>query len=385
MIHTSYIELQKSALIKNIQYLKNIIGDNVQFVSVVKGNAYGHGIECFVPLAESCGVDFFAVFDVFEAQKVYEAKKKNSKLMIMGFIDEHELAWVIENGVSFFVFDRKRLSHAISLAKKLKKKAKIHLEVETGLHRTGFERYELPYVLKVIKKNADYLSFEGVCTHFAGPESIANYVRIHKQIENFNKIKIWFEENNCTPAYFHTACSAATLMYPETRMNMVRIGIAQYGFWPSEETRIHNLLTDNTRYKKDPLKPMLSWKSRVLSIKDVPVGEFIGYGTAYQAIKKTLIATVPVGYYHGYRRSLSNVGYVLIKGKKSPIIGMVNMSVMICDVTNNGHVVPGDEVVLIGKQGRNSISVASFSDQLNLVNYELLTRLPMQIPRIVIA
>ena len=382
MQYSTYIELSQAALKKNINYLRKQIGDSVKFVSVIKGNAYGHGIKHFVPMAEACGVDYFAVFDACEAEMAFDVKQPKTEIMIMGLIANEDIAWAIERGVSFFVFEFDRLEHAIKIAEKLKKKAKIHLEVETGLHRTGFGDDELKKAVKTIKSNEDHVFIEGVCTHFAGAESIANYVRVHKQIDCFNEIKQWLISKDIVPKYYHTACSSSALVYPETRMDMVRIGIAQYGYWPSEEVKIHNLLSGDIGFNQRPLQRILTWKSEVMSIEHVKTGEFVSYGNFFQARKNTKIATVPVGYFQGYRRSLSNTGYVLIKGKKAPVIGMVNMSVMVVDVTPIPLVDKGDEVVLIGKQGNQVITVASFSELSNLVNYEFLVRLPMQIPRV---
>jgi alanine racemase len=334
-------------------------------------------------MAEACGVDYFAVFDAFEAKMADEVKQSKSEIMIMGWIANEDIAWAIERDISFFIFENDRLEQAIKIAKKIKKKAKIHLEIETGLHRTGFGDDELKKAVKTLKCNEDHVIIEGVCTHFAGAESIANYVRVHKQIDRFNEVKQWLISKNIVPKYYHTACSSAALVYPETRMDMVRIGIAQYGYWPSEEVKIHNLLSGDIGFTQRPLQRILTWKSKVMGIEHVETGEFISYGNFFQAKKNTKIATVPVGYFHGYRRSLSNMGYVLIKGKKAPIIGMVNMSVMVVDVTSIPMVDKGDEVVLIGKQRNQTITVASFSELSNLVNYEFLVRLPMQIPRII--
>lgn len=383
MISPSSIELSKSCLKNNIDYLQKRIGKKVKFVSVVKGNAYGHGIEKYIPTAEDCGVDYFAVFDACEAEMVFNVKKPKSKLMIMGMIANEDLSWAIENDISFFVFENSRLKQAIKDAEKIGKPAKIHIEVETGLHRSGFERDALKKAVKLINQNKKHLFIDGVCTHYAGAESIANYVRVQKQLERFNEIKKWLEQRGIVPKYYHTACSAAALVYPETRMDLVRIGIAQYGFWPSEEVRMHALLSKDEDFKERPLRRILRWKSRIMSVETVEPGEFISYGNFYQATKKTKIATVPVGYSHGYRRSLSNLGYVLVKGKKAPVIGMVNMSVMIINVTGIPMAKKGDHVVLIGKQGKHEITVASFSELSNLVNYELLTRLPESIPRVV--
>ena len=162
---------------------------------------------------------------------------------------------------------------------------------------------------------------------------------------------------------------------------MVRIGIMQYGFWPSDETLINYL--SKKEEKVDPLQRVISWKSKVMSTKEVNTGEFIGYGTTYLAHKKMKIATIPVGYAHGFSRSLSNQGRVLIKGKRVGVVGIVNMNLMTVDVTDIPEIQKGDEVVLIGKQGDLAISVASFSELSNQLNYELLTRLPYKIPRII--
>jgi len=375
MKSSSIIELKKSCLEKNIEYLQKRIGKTVKFVSVIKGNAYGHGIKEFLPMAEECGIDYFAVFDSCEAEIAFNVKKPKTKIMIMGMIDDRDIKGAIKNDISFFVFENTRLKQAINDAKKLKKKAKIHIEVETGLHRSGYGTAELKKAVKLINQNKKYLFIDGVCTHFAGAESISNYVRIQNQLKRFNEIKKWLEEKDIVPKYYHTACSSAALIYPETRMDLVRIGISQYGFWPSEEVRMHALLSKDKNFGARPLKRVLKWKSQIMSIETVEPGEFISYGNFFQATKKTKIATVPVGYSHGYRRSLSNLGYVLVKGKKAPIIGMVNMSVMIINVTSIPLVKKDDTVVLIGKQGKYEITVASFSELSNLVNYELLTRL----------
>lgn len=379
----SFIELNKSALKKNIKYLKKRI-KSAKFVSVIKGNAYGHGIEDYLPLAEECGVKIFAVSDSTEAFRAFNVKKKNSRLIILNMIDNEDLSWAIENGISFFVFSFNRLENTIKIAKKLKIRAKIHLEIETGLNRTGFSEAEMNKVINLYKKNRDILDLEGVCTHYAGAESIANYHRLMKQKELFDKVRQTLEENNVEPGNYHTACSAAALTYEDTIMDMVRFGISQYGFWPSNETRMYNMLSDEEHFTKDPLKRILSWKSKIISMKKVKAGQFIGYGNQYLAQENIKTAVIPIGYYHGFSRSLSNLGYVLINGKKSPVLGMVNMNMIVTDISLIPEARIDDEVVIIGEQGNERISVSSFSDLANYVNYEMLVRLPFEIPRIIV-
>ncbi len=383
MIHSSWIEINKTALRKNIRYLQKRLGSGVKFASVIKGNAYGHGIKEFIPLAEENGIDFFAVFDTNEALRAQAVKRDTSQLLIMGMIDDEELAWVIENEISFFVFDLDRLLKAVALARKQQKKAKIHLELETGLNRTGIEEADLDEVLAIIRENADFLELEGVCTHLAGAESITNYMRIQEQMRVFERLSGILKKNQFFPKYRHIACSAAALIYPQSIMDMARIGIAQYGFWPSMETKMNNLLSDENKFTLDPLHRILSWKSRIMSIKKVPAGKFVSYGNSFRTTKETRIATIPIGYFHGYRRSLGNMGQVLIRGSKANVIGAVSMNVFQVNVTHIPGVQKGDEVVIIGTQGKNSISVASFTELSKQINYEFLTRLPESIPRIV--
>ncbi|MBZ0201339.1 MAG: alanine racemase [Ignavibacteriaceae bacterium] len=382
MFQTSVIEISKSALKQNISFIKQFLYDGVKFSSVVKGNAYGHGIEIFVPLAEDVGVKHFSVFSADEALRVKNICKASTQLMIMGYIDNEELKWAIENEIEFYVFDIDRLQAALLAAKKINKKAKVHVELETGMNRTGFESLTLKNAVKIIKQNKEFISFEGVCTHYAGAESIANYVRVQSQIKKFHRQKKSIEAEGIKPKLYHTACSAASITYPKTQMDMVRIGILQYGYWPTRETFIQYIHKNSE--PNEPLQRVLSWKSKVMNVKEIKTGEFIGYGTTYLAQSDKKIATVPVGYSHGFSRSLSNVGRVLIHGQRVSVIGIVNMSLMTIDVTGIDNVQKGDEVVMIGRQDDLEISVASFSELSSQVNYETLTRLPMNIPRKVV-
>lgn len=380
MNETSFIEINQTALLNNINFIKTIIGENCELVSVIKGNAYGHGIKNIAPILSQYGVNSFAVFSSFEAHKIVEANVNYKRIVIMGDVDEG-IEWAIENEIEFFVFDEIRLNNTINLAKQLNKKAKIHLEIETGLNRTGITKKELKGLLSLLKANEKHIKIEGVCSHLAGAEDIANYFRITKQISHFNNTIKFLKMENIKYKNVHLACSAAIMNYPKTINTMARVGIMQYGFWPSKQVKIAYLATQKD--KVDPLQRVISWKSKVMSIKTVSEGEYIGYGNSFLTETTTKIATIPVGYAHGFSRSLSNQGKVLINGSRVDIVGIVNMNMIIADVTNLINVKKGDEVVLIGEQNGLSISVASFSDLSSQLNYELLTRLPNDIPRII--
>lgn len=382
MFQSSYIELSEVAIKDNVTFIKNLLGKDVTFSSVVKGNAYGHGIEHYCPLAFKSGVKHFSVFSANEALNVTKALANHKfGLMIMGNIDNDELAWAILNDIEFYVFEQDRLDAAIETAKKIGKKALIHIELETGMNRTGFRLKQMASILKKVEANLQHLDVLGICTHLAGAENIANYKRIKDQYNRFKRYEKKIDAMPWLKAKKHMASSSATIRYPNTRMDLVRIGILQYGFFPTQEIYVHYV----TKYKKsdDPLKRILSWKSRVMDVKDVKAGEFVGYGTSYLTNQQTRIAFLPIGYSDGYSRSLSNQGKVLIHGVRLDVIGTVNMSMLAVDITGVDGIKKGDEAVLIGEQGEGEITVSSFSDYSQQINYELLTRLPQDIPRIV--
>ena len=376
---TSYIEISRSALEQNLGFIRRECGPTVRFSSVVKGNAYGHGIRPYTELALSLGVDHFSVFSSDEALAVKEVVQNEAELMIMGMIGLDELEWAIRHDVAFYVFEMKRLEKALELGRKLDISPRIHLEVDTGMNRTGFDKHELRTATELLKANEGNYVLEGFCTHYAGAESVANHTRVQRQYKQYNRAYNWITKQGITPQQRHTACSAASMTYPKTRMDMCRIGILQYGFWPSRETFINYLA--KRKDKTDPLKRLISWKSKVMSTHHVRAGDFIGYGTTYMAEDDMRIATIPVGYSHGYSRSLSNTGRILIGGHRVGVVGLVNMNVMIVDITHLPDTVLEDEVVLIGKQDEMELSVASFGELSDQLNYELLTRLPMNIPR----
>ncbi len=387
MESNTWIELSRSALRRNVRYLRGYLTPGACFTSVVKGRAYGHGIDAFVPLAEQCGVRSFAAFSAEEARQVLAARTRGSDVMVMGHMTADEVAWAVEHDVALWVFDLDRPRWALDAARRTGHRARLHLELETGLQRTGLEPPELAQIVELLLANPRELVPEGVCTHLAGAESTANYLRIRQQIDRFMDKCGRLAEQGVTPRHRHMACSAAALSYPETVLDLVRFGIAQYGFWPSPEARIHHLadqIEAGHGRPRDPLKRILTWKSRVMSTKRIRTGEYVGYGNTYLTTRPTRIAILPVGYAHGFSRSLSNVGRVLVRGRRAPVVGYVGMNMTAVDVTDCPGVAQGDEVVLIGKQGRHEISVSSFSELSQFLNYEMLARLPADIPRVVV-
>ena len=382
MFETSRIELSRSAFEGNLRFIRKRMGKNVRLCSVVKGNAYGHGICEFVQMAMDAGVDCFGVHSSDEAYALREGLELVPQLFIMGQMVNDSVEWAVAEGIEFAVFDHDRLQLALSAAKKLGIRAKLHLEVETGMRRTGFSHTEIPQLAQWLKNHAQHVTFQGLFTHFAGAESQANHFRVGRQTENFQLSLKAFAEHGQEPIFRHSSCSAGLLNYPEVNGNMVRIGILQYGFWPNRETHIR--FCGDRPNTPDLLKRVIRWTTKVMAVKEVQKGCFIGYGTSYLAHHDMRIAVIPIGYAHGYSRNLSNVGHVLIGGKAAPIVGTINMNSLSVDISGIPNVGAGDEVVLIGRQNGKALTVSSFSEQSQMLNYEMLTRLPAGIPRSVV-
>lgn len=378
---SSHIELDSALFKSNLKFIRTRLKDGVELSAVIKGNAYGHGIEQFVPLAESEGIKHFSVYGIEEALAFHQVASASSELMIMGYIAHENLAWIIANEYSFFIYDLFQLREAIEVARECGTAARVHIEVETGMNRTGIEESCFDELIDILRSESAHLHLSGCCTHLAGSETISNYYRIKHQIIRFKKYIKRFDASGISFDKRHIACSAAVMRYPHTQFDMVRVGILLYGFWPNRETLI-NYMTKNS-ILTDPLTSILSWKSKVMTIKRVAAGEYVGYGTSFLANRETKVAIVPVGYAYGYARSLSNHGHLLIHGKRVIVIGTVNMNMLAIDVTEIDNVKHDDEVVVIGFQGENRITVASFGEASSQLNYELLARLPHNIPRIV--
>lgn len=381
--HSSRILLSQSALSNNVSFIRKKVGPDPIISSVVKANAYGHGIKQTVRMLEKAGIRHFSTASAFEAEEVMEVCSDDSTIMIMGILYDEDMEWAIENEIEFYVFDYNRMPLILETAKEVGKPAIVHIEVETGTNRTGMNKDDFGKALTFLKKHQDHMVFQGLCTHLGGAESLSNKFKMDYQQERYHNFLKQCKQRKFMPKLRHIACSASALAMPETRLDMVRVGVATYGFWPSPDIYYQHL-QEVGKMNDTPFKRVITWKTDVMDVKHVKEGEFIGYGTAYQATRDMDIAVMPLGYSNGYPRALSNKGYVLIHGKKAPIVGLVNMNLFMVDVSHIPNVTIGDEVVLLGKQKNNTINVSSFTNFTQLLNNEMLSRLPTAIPRTIV-
>lgn len=374
----SWIEIDKRALQENIRELQRWVGETT-LCMVVKGNAYGHGYEPIVPIAEEAGVRHFAVFSAREAWGFLNASQADSRLMVMGHSDHRNLPWLLDNGIEPWINDSMDWPLLRDKAAQMERDARVHLEIETGMNRSGVPMDDA-FDMAVAIHDDDNVHLEGICTHLAGAESQANEDRIGVQKERYFTLLDRLDEVGVRPHSRHIASSASALRDPGSRLDLVRMGIAVYGLWPTAE-----VYKEVSALPDAPiLRNVLGWKSRIVACKGARDGEFIGYGRSYQAEGDLRYAVVAVGYGDGFARELSNRGHVLIQGRRASIIGHVNMNMIQVHTTHLPDAKIGEEVVLIGRQRDNEISVASFADFNSVVNYELMARLSWEIPRIVV-
>ncbi|MFQ5606806.1 MAG: alanine racemase, partial [Candidatus Zixiibacteriota bacterium] len=271
-------------------------------------------------------------------------------------------------------------------ARKRKRRAPIHLKVETGANRQGIAPESLGEFAAELQR-APELTPLGVSTHFANIEDTTDHTFAKLQLSRFQAALKTLERLGASPQLRHTASSAAHLVFPETRFDMIRAGIAMYGHWPSKETFLSFRHQYPNHDGRDALRPMLSFKCRIAQIKTVKKGETVGYGLSFTAERDLKIAVLPVGYFDGLDRKLSNVGHVLIGGQRARIVGRVSMNNMTVDVTELAHEKENlleAVVTLIGVDGAERITAEMIADWTGTIQYEALARLGESLPRVVI-
>jgi len=289
-------------------------------------------------------------------------------LVLAGAYDD-QLDEFFAHSLTPVVHDLSRLSHLEQAVKQRGSTLNVHLKIDTGMGRLGLVATEFDaWIGEVEKLTADKIA--GVFSHFSHAESVeGDYTQ--QQLEIFNRVVERLRAGNIRPPVVHLANSAATITLPAAYFDMVRPGIMLYGVYPSPATA--SLIT---------LKPVLTWKTKILQLKKVPAGTSISYGQTFITKRESLIATLPVGYADGYPRLLSNCGEVLVGGQTAQVAGRVCMDLTMIDVTDIRNVKQGDEVVLLGRQGDAEISADQIAAWANTISYEILTSISARVPRI---
>ncbi len=366
-----YAQIDLNALRYNLKQNMDHVGDKVKVMAIVKTDAYGHGAVHVAKALNEEGVYGFAVATVEEAMELRKAGLQNS-ILVLGHVFFRDLPEAITNHILLTVdnlVDARRISE---IAVAMQTTARIHIKVDTGMGRLGFQPTEESKQQILEISQLPQVDIDGIFTHFAMADSKDKTSMEHQEAIFLDFIQDL--ENRGIHFHLRHMCnSAATMEKEDGFLDMVRVGATLYGFSPSNEV--------STKYIQP--KPVLSLISHVSHIKDVGPGFTVSYGSTYVTKDEhTVIATVPVGYGDGYPRSLSNKGYVLIGGTKCPILGRVTMDQCMVDVTALDHVAIGDEVVLIGKQGDQEITLDELGELSGRFNYEFVCDLNQRVPRL---
>lgn len=371
----TWVEISRSNLTHNIQTFRRLIGKDRVLCPAVKGNAYGHGLTVCGPVIVEAGADWLGVNALFEAMNLREAGVK-APIYIMGYIALDELSVAIEQGFRFVVYNLETLQKLADITKNSGKPALTHLKVETGTHRQGVHDGDLDKIFEFYRSHP-LIRLEGVAAHFANIEDTSDHSYAEFQLQNFKKTVGKIQDGGFAPQYIHTANTAAAILFPKTYFTMVRSGVGNYGLWPSKET-FDSALAEG---KNVDLKPVMTWKTTVVQVKKVAAGSYIGYGCTYKTARDTVTAVLPVGYYDGYDRRLSNKSEVLIRGGRAPICGRVFMNMIVVDVTDIPGVQVEDEAVLLGRQGDEEVSAEHLAGWMGTINYEVTTRINERLER----
>jgi alanine racemase len=371
----TWVEISKNNLIHNLQTFRSIIGPKVALMSVVKSNAYGHGLKEVASIARDY-CDWFGVDSIDEALALKE-QGIDKQILILGYTINDRLRDVVENDFSQVVYNQETIKLLGELSNRLNKKVNIHFKIETGTSRQGIGPEELADRINLVKQYPN-LIIQGLSTHFANIEDTTDHGYAKSQLEKFNQVIEKFSRQGIDVPIKHTACSAAAILFPETHFDMVRIGISQYGLWSSKET----FVSANGEANKIDLKPALTWKTIIAQVKTIKAGTPVSYGLTEKVSRDSKIAVLPVGYWDGFDRKLSSVGNVLINGQRCKIIGRVCMNMCVTDVTEIADVKAEDEAVLLGRQGDEEITADEIAQKIGSINYEVITRINPLIRRI---
>lgn len=355
-----WLEIDLRVIVQNIQIIKHKISwPKVRLMPVIKANAYGHGLVEIAKVCEKEIVDYLAVATFDEAMVL---RKNNITLPILtiGYIDKENIEEAIQNNITLSLYCAEEGKQIMEFSQKLNRKAKVHLKLDTGMHRLGFLAKDfIKYYQDILK--SDFIEVEYVYSHFA---DFTNEEYSKKQVDSLKGILEKIKLLNLPVPKVHFSRSDS--LNDDVNFEMVRPGLAIYGL--------------NKKIKG--IKSALAFKTKIVQIKAIGANEYVGYCLTYKSEKPIKIATIACGYADGYSRNFSNRGEVIIAGKKCPVVGRVCMNLTIVDVSNVSNIKISDEVILIGKDNGAEITVNELAKKIGTISYEIISRIPPEIPRI---
>jgi alanine racemase len=370
-MRNNYAEISVSNLNHNIDEMRKNLRPETKFLAVVKANAYGHGMEIVANTALYHGADYLAVAIAEEGARLRSAGIV-APVLLLGATDDAHLDSVIDYDLIPTIISVPMLLEFQRRAAARNRKCPFHFKIDTGMNRIGFKEEEAFERALSLLPQCPNLIFEGMFTHFAVSE-IPDKTFTYEQLKRFQTFIAMANRHGYHPL-LHAANSGATLDLPkETQFDMVRGGLAMYGCHPAGQ-----------QVPEYNLRPVLSWKTVTLHVKDVAPGEGVSYGLTFVADHPMRVATLPVGYGDGYKRCMSNRAQVLIRGKRAPQIGTICMDQMMVDVTHIPGAMVGDEAVLIGTQEEETITADEMAAWADTISYEILLSISDRVPRVAV-
>ncbi len=368
----NWAEIRLDRVANNYKAIKQLVGDSVKVMAVIKADGYGHGAREIANYLEQQTItpDWLGVVLVEEGIQLREAGAKSPILCLAGFWQEDQAMDCIKYNLVPTIYRFDMLETLSKAARANNCEWRFHLKIDTGMSRLGILPGELSDFVKLLK-NYPELILDGVMTHLASADELEKAEFTNRQIKTFHDCLSQIKNHGLNPTYQHISNSAGTSSWLEARGNLVRAGGLLYGFTDT--------IAPNVVIK---VAPALSLHTRIILLKRVPAGTSLGYCNSFFTKRESLIATLPIGYEDGLRRNYSNIGKVLIRGQVASIVGRISMDLTLIDVTDIVGVQLGDEVVLIGESGDNSISAEKMAAMTGTISYELTCGLSDRVPRI---
>jgi alanine racemase len=362
----AWIEIDLPQFRRNWQAINKHRPDGVRIGFVVKDDAYGHGVARLAPVALESGVGMFVVASMREALEL--RSQLDAPILILGERIPEEYQTCLECGLVPCVSSYTGLAELQRIVRKLGRPMPIHLKIDTGMSRYGFRWSETDHIFRLLRDTPEIV-VEGIMTHFAMSDELdKTFARL--QLSRYNEVIAKAEAAGLHPRYLHTCNSGGFLDLPEAHFNMVRIGILPLGVYPSKVCR-----------RLEGIGPIMTVKARIASIKNLQVGDHVGYGMRFTAAAPMRIGVVPIGYGHGFPR-VRNQGFVLVHGQRAPIIGGVSMDAITVDLTNILQAQAWDEVTLLGRDGQDEITIHDIAALKNSVSYDAMVSWSTRLPRI---
>jgi len=366
IVRPTRVEVDLNILTSNFTAIKSHVKKS-KIMPILKANAYGHGLVRVAQLYEKLKADYLGVAVVEEGILLREMGIK-MPILVLGGIWGNQIPLFLKHDLSITASSIDKLKQIDETSAQMKTKAKVHLKIDTGMERLGVHYYNAEKFLEVAYNHKNII-VEGVYSHFANSES-NDLTHAKLQLERFNEVLQFFGKRSIQHPFRHIANSGAILQLPESNFDMVRPGIMLFGVYPSA-----------TIEKTVEVKPALSWKSLVVYFKVIKAGNAVGYGLTFKPDHNIRAVTIPVGYGDGYFRNLGNKAMVMISGNKYPVIGNVSMDQIVVNIENDSAY-NGDEVILLGSDGKNSVTVEDLAIWEGTIPYEILTNINTRVPRI---